>query len=162
MLRSFVPAAALALAFASAAHAQTPGTPIRTAAGARYAAETARTRALTYAFLDQLYGKMDLRGAFMKYVDPGYIQHHPGMADGRDAAIASLEPLFRNPNTRISVKQVLVDGDRIAVEIVGHMSPEDPGSVVINIFKWKNGKIIEHWDVTQAITGDTPSGHKPY
>lgn len=155
----------LALLFcclAGVSPAKLPGASVEEASTPAYVARTAQTRRLSAEFLDLLYAKMDVRAAFTKFVAPAYIQHNPGMVDGRDAAIRALEPLFRNPDTRISVKQVLVDGDRTVVEIVGQKSPQDAGSVVMNIFRWEGDKIVEHWDVTQAITGSTPSGHPPY
>lgn len=127
-----------------------------------YQAETARNRELFAGFLKMFYVQHDVRKAFATYVSQEYIQHHPGMADGPEAAVGSLAPLFARSTTRTEVRQVLADGDRTIVEMVGHQGPKDPGVVVINIFRWKNGKIVEHWDVTQAISGLTPSGHTPY
>ena len=63
-------------------------------------------------------------------------------------------PIFSRAATRIEVQQILVDGDRATVQMVGHMGPDDPGSNVINIFRLKDGKIVEHWDVTEAIRPD--------
>lgn len=146
---------------AAPAPAAEVATPPSTAASPAYAAETARNRAIIYDFVAILYGRMDFRRAFEKYVSPEtYLQHHPGMPDGRDAAMKVYGPIFAAPGTRIEVKQILVDGDRATVHMVGHRSPDDPGANVINIFRLKDGKIVEHWDVTEPIGAALPSGRR--
>jgi hypothetical protein len=52
-------------------------------------------------FMDEFYIKGEVRHAFETWVDPGYIQHNPYAATGRDAAIAFLEPFMKaNPAIR--------------------------------------------------------------
>ncbi len=43
-------------------------------------------------FMTTFYIDKKVREAFETWVDPGYIQHNPMAATGRDAAIAFLEP----------------------------------------------------------------------
>ena len=119
---------------------------------------TTRNRALMTDFVTILYEQRQPRIAFEKYVDEGYVQHNPIIADGRENALKWLEPVFSKPDAEIQVRRVLVDGDFATVQIIGRMSPEDPGSAVINIFRIENGLIMEHWDVTQAMPAETASG----
>jgi predicted SnoaL-like aldol condensation-catalyzing enzyme len=142
-----------ALSF-GAAHSAGPEQDFRRARRelAAHQALTEHNRALFTAFLDSFYGKKEFRMAMEKYVSADhYTQHHPGLPDGRDAAIRTYEPIFRDPNTRIEVQQVLVDGDLAVVHMIGHRSPTDPGSRVINIFRFENDKIVEHWDSTEPL-----------
>lgn len=124
----------------------------------RYRATTERNRAIITDFVTLLYEKRQPRVAFEKYVDEGYIQHNPIIADGRENALKWLEPVFAKPDAEIQVRRVLVDGEYATVQIIGRMGPDDPGSAVINIFRLEDGIITEHWDVTQAMPSQTASG----
>lgn len=129
-----------------------------TTASEAYQAETVRNRAIMTDFVRILYEKREPRIAFEKYVHEGYIQHNPIIADGRENALKWLEPVFSKPDAEIQVRRVLIDGNFATVQIIGRMSPEDPGSAIINIFRLENGLIVEHWDVTQAMPAATASG----
>lgn len=120
--------------------------------------KTDRNRALAADFVKLLYEQRNPRAAFEKYVHEDYIQHNPIIADGRENALKWLEPVFSKPDAEIQVRRVLVDGDYLTVQIIGRMSPEDPGSAIINIFRLEDGIIVEHWDVTQAMPAQTASG----
>ncbi len=123
-----------------------------------YVARTARNRAIMIDFVTLLYHEKKPREAFEKYVDEGYIQHNPKIPDGREAALAWLEPVWNLPEAQIQVRRVLVDGDYGFVQIIGRMNSQDPGSAVMNIFRLEDGIIMEHWDVTQAFPAETASG----
>ena len=123
-----------------------------------YQKATLRNRIIMTDFVTILYEKRQPRVAFEKYVHEGYIQHNPIIADGRENALKWLEPVFSKQDAEIQVRRVLVDGDFATVQIIGRMSPEDPGSAIINIFRLEDGLIVEHWDVTQAMPAATASG----
>jgi predicted SnoaL-like aldol condensation-catalyzing enzyme len=44
--------------------------------------------------MTQSYVDKEVREAFEAWVDPGYVQHNPMAATGREAAINFLEPFF--------------------------------------------------------------------
>jgi len=120
-----------------------------------------RNRAIMVDFAHRFYDLHDVRGAFERYVAPDYIQHNPGIADGRAAAITALAPMFAKPGGRFEVKRILVDGDLAAVHLRGSADPAKPGATVADFYRLKNGKIVEHWDVIQPIAADTANPH-PY
>ena len=119
----------------------------------RDAAETLTetNRRVVNDFVDLMYRQKKVREAFMKHVTPDYLQHNPNIPDGRDAAIAALEPKFSHPTATFDVKRVLVDADLAAVHLHGRPSLESRGGAVVDIFRLENGKIVEHWDVLQPI-----------
>ena len=101
-----------------------------------------------------------VREAFMTYVAPGYIQHNPLAADGRDAAIAALEPFFASqPNMRCEIQRILVDGNLAAVHYRLRMNPADRGAAVVDILRLENGMIVEHWDVFQPVPEHSANPH---
>jgi predicted SnoaL-like aldol condensation-catalyzing enzyme len=132
--------------------------PAKQAGTAEYVTLTARNRAIMIHFVTLLYQEKKAREAFELYVDEGYIQHNPKIPDGREAALAWLEPVWDLPEAQVQVRRVLVDGNYGFVQIIGRMDSKDPGSAVMNIFRLEDGIIMEHWDVTQAMPAATASG----
>ncbi|MFM5953438.1 MAG: nuclear transport factor 2 family protein [Novosphingobium sp.] len=103
-------------------------------------------------FMTRFYVERDVRGAFETWVDPGYIQHNPMAATGRDAAIAFLEPFFKaNPAGRVEIKRIIADGDLVAVHSWSRLSESDRGMAVVDILRVKGCKVVEHWDVLQPV-----------
>ena len=103
-------------------------------------------------FMTQFYVDKKVREAFETWVDPGYIQHNPMAATGREAAIGFLEPFFaKNPNINYSIKRIIADGDLVAVHSHGRFAPDDRGIAVVDILRVKGCKVMEHWDVVQPV-----------
>ena len=61
------------------------------------------------------------------------------------------------PNKRLMVKNVLGDGDLVAVHSHILMKEGEPGVSVVHIFRFEDGKIVEMWDVGQTIPVDSPN-----
>ena len=112
-------------------------------------------RAVMRRFVDLFYGKHDVRAAFNTFVVPGYIQHNPGIADGRAAAIAALAPMFRAPGAAFEVRHLLVDGDLALVHLFGRGRAGTPGAAVADLYRLRDGRIVEHWDVIQPVAAGT-------
>jgi len=103
-------------------------------------------------FMTQFYVEKQVRAAFETWVDPGYIQHNPMAATGRDAAVAFLEPFFAaTPGLSYSIKRIIADGNLVAVHAHGKMSADDRGIAVIDILRVEGCKVVEHWDVVQPV-----------
>lgn len=52
---------------------------------------------------------------------------------------------------KMDVKRMIADPEFVVVHNLMTMGPSDRGSAVVDIFRVKDGKIVEHWDVTQPI-----------
>lgn len=103
-------------------------------------------------FMTRFYIAKDVRGAFETWVDPGYIQHNPMAATGRDAAIGFLEPFFQaNPQIHYEIKRVIADGNMVAVHAHARLSAQDRGIAVVDILRVKGCRVMEHWDVVQPV-----------
>ena len=82
-----------------------------------------------------------------------YIQHNPNAADGPQAFIdfvTFFKTLF--PDMNIDIVRTIAECDPVITH--GHFTlfPEDRGNAVMDIFRLDNtGRIVEHWDVVQAI-----------
>ena len=103
------------------------------------------------AFYDAAINDKDFAAA-SAYLGDKYIQHNPLAADGPEGLQAFLE--FASANLsgfKVEFKRVLADGDFVIVHAHATNGPDDRGSAVMDIFRLENGKVVEHWDVIQAI-----------
>jgi len=103
-------------------------------------------------FITKLYVDKQPREAFETWAEPGYIQHNPLAATGRDAAIAFLEPFFKShPDASYSIKRIIAEGNLVAVHSHGVFTPGDRGLAIVDILRVDHCKIAEHWDVAQPV-----------
>ncbi len=101
-------------------------------------------------------GKID--EAYAKHVNMGGKHHNPFFAAGFPALKqAMIDDQAQSPNKRMSVKNVLSDGDTVAVHshIVSQIG--DPGFATVHIFRFQDDKIVELWDIGQAVPADSPN-----
>ena len=116
-------------------------------------------RVIVQRFVELFYAQKNIRLAFENCVAEDYVQHNPGILDGREAAIVALEPMFSRPDSRFDVKRILVDGDLAAVHLHGKSAGSEAGGAVVDLFRLENGLIVEHWDVLQPIPANPINPH---
>ncbi|MBX9392969.1 ester cyclase [Streptomyces sp. TRM72054] len=105
---------------------------------------------VTKAF-DELMVHKDL-SAIDRYYGPEYHQHNPTVPDGVEGAKAGLGGLFEAlPQLEVSRKRVIAQGDLVAVHQHFVEAPGARGQAIVDLFRVRNGKIVEHWDVIQAV-----------
>jgi predicted SnoaL-like aldol condensation-catalyzing enzyme len=84
-----------------------------------------------------------------------YIQHNLGAADGLagfGALLAALPP----GSAKVNTVRVFADADYV----FAHTEYDFFGPRIgFDIFRFENGKIVEHWDNLQETAGPNPSGH---
>jgi len=138
----------------------------QTKAAQTKAAQTqeARNKANALAFYDLAFNQHKLQEAVSKYVGKTYIQHNPTVADGGQAFIDAFAPFLKeNPGSRAAVKRIAAEGDLVFMHVFSQTSAQDRGEAVVDIFRFdRNGKIVEHWDVIQAVPEKTVSGHSVF
>ncbi len=61
------------------------------------------------------------------------------------------------PNKRLMVKNVLGDGNLVAVHSHIVMKEGEPGVATVHIFRFEDGKIVELWDLGQPIPLNSPN-----
>ena len=87
-----------------------------------------------------------------KLIGDRYVQHNPRAVDGIEGIRAHVEMLKREfPNNRGEIKRVLADGDVVALHVHSKRTPESAGNAIVDIFRVRNGKVVEHWDVVQPV-----------
>jgi predicted SnoaL-like aldol condensation-catalyzing enzyme len=126
---------------------------------------TPDTHAVAQAFLRQMFAEGDMDGAYASWATTDFIQHNPEMADGIAGHRAFFAEAAREPqgdrNSWAHVTDMrLVDGDLFALMHHAFRAPGDPGRIFFDIWRVKDGHIVEHWDVIQPIPTDSanPNG----
>lgn len=147
-----IPAAAAAAALALTAAVPASATP----APAAEAACTLAPKEVVSRFMDEFYIRKQVRSSFERWVDPGYVQHNPYAATGREAAIAFLEKFVgQNPGQRTTIHRIIADGNLVAVHSHGWQEDGDAaarrGFAVVDIFRVEGCRVMEHWDVLSPV-----------
>ena len=90
--------------------------------------------------------------AVAKYLGPHYRQHNPGAGDGPEPFIAAVKGLTKTfPALRMEPKRIIAEDDYVVLHSHLILKPGDRGRAVVDIFRFENGKIVEHWDVVQEV-----------
>jgi predicted SnoaL-like aldol condensation-catalyzing enzyme len=98
----------------------------------------------------------DVDTAIRLYGGRSYTQHTPFAADGFDGLRNYVKWISSNyPNTRGEIKRVFADGDHVILHCHWTGFFGERGDAIIDIFRLEAGKVVEHWDVIQAIPANS-------
>lgn len=91
-----------------------------------------------------------------------YIQHNLAFGTGRDNFVKAVTGLQEAP-TKTTVENIrsFEDGEYVVLQSLYNFAGA-ADQVGIDVFRFENGKIAEHWDNLSDIEGATPSGHTQY
>ncbi|MDK1251717.1 nuclear transport factor 2 family protein [Cronobacter dublinensis] len=110
--------------------------------------EANRQRVIT--FYDRFFNQHDTAAADV--VADDYRQHNPSVPDGKAPFVNYFSGFFRdNPQSRAKVIRSAADGDLVWLQVHSTNGSHDRGQAVLDIFRVKDGKIVEHWDIIQDV-----------
>jgi predicted SnoaL-like aldol condensation-catalyzing enzyme len=115
------------------------------------AAQLTHNKKLVLDFYHKLIGEKDFEAA-REYMGAEYRQHAPYAADGHAGVadwVRKMKEAF--PQHHYEVKKVIAEGDLVVLHLHGKQGPNPFGESVVDIFRIKDGKVVEHWDVIQPI-----------
>jgi predicted SnoaL-like aldol condensation-catalyzing enzyme len=96
--------------------------------------------------------------AFEKYAHPDFIHHNAYFkGDATTLKEAMAAAAIEAPDKILTLKQVISDDEKVMVLSHIQFKPGDLGYAVVHILRFEDGKIIELWDLGQAIPGDMPN-----
>ncbi len=90
--------------------------------------------------------------AYERFIDLSGTHHNVHTAAGFEALRAGMkESDEKFPDKQFTVKRVVSEGEMVVVYSHLALEPGQTGLVVVHMFRFKNGKIIELWDCGQPI-----------
>jgi predicted SnoaL-like aldol condensation-catalyzing enzyme len=111
-----------------------------------------QNKQLVLDFFELAFNQKRVDEAVERYIGPTYTQHNPEVADGREGLLAFAKQIAAQfPALELECKRVIAEGDLVAVHVHGRQRPGDRGIVSMDIFRVENGRLAEHWDVSQEI-----------
>lgn len=90
--------------------------------------------------------------------DSQYIQHNVYVPDGKQA-FRDFRKSIMNMGVNIDIVRAFQDNDVVVLQAV--YDAGDKKTVGFDLFRFKDGKAVEHWDNAQALR-ETVSGHMMY
>jgi len=121
-----------------------------------------RNKEVVVKFYDEVFRKHNLDAA-EKYIHEDYIQHNPDVAQGRKGFVEFHKGFFAAiPDSCATINRVVAEDDFVFVFNTitgthsgkGFLDFEPTGNKieydVVDMFKLRDGKLAEHWDVADT------------
>ena len=113
--------------------------------------KAARNKAIAIEFYDRALNQLDFEKA-AELMGDRYVQHNPRAIDGPEGLKNHLAMLKKDfPKNHGDIKRAIAEGDLVALHVHSKRTPESRGNAVMDIFRIENGKVVEHWDMVQAV-----------
>jgi predicted SnoaL-like aldol condensation-catalyzing enzyme len=125
--------------------------------------------AVVNAFNQMAFFDHDPIGAMKKYLSKDFVERYPDFAAGgpgsdKDATIRFFETRGwkKGDLKQDTVYQVIADKDRAIVFHCVTLGPNDRGTAYVDIFRVKDGLIVEHWAVGQQVSEKVSRRHSMF
>jgi len=117
--------------------------------------DTNTTNAVSFL---QLASSGKVREAFEKYIGNGFRHHNPFFEGSAGALQAGMEEnSWQSPDKVFTILRTVSEGDFVVTHSHVQQNPDQRGAVVVHIFRFENGHIVELWDVGQPIPELSPN-----
>jgi predicted SnoaL-like aldol condensation-catalyzing enzyme len=108
--------------------------------------------------LTDIFQKKDPRAVDRWFAEP-FVQHDPMIADGLAGERAFARDVASSPNASITIYRTLIDGDLVLVHSKYEGLKDRPPLIAFDLFRFKHGKIVEHWGGQEPAAPPNVSGH---
>jgi predicted SnoaL-like aldol condensation-catalyzing enzyme len=118
-------------------------------------------RKAVIAFYDLALVNLKPRAGFERYASTDFIEHKPDVPDGtRAATITFLEGLIVSmPKPKWEILRTIAEGDMVFLHARFTPAEGAPPYAVADVFRLKNCKIVEHWDVVAGPPAEQRNPH---
>ncbi|MBI1452875.1 MULTISPECIES: ester cyclase [Acinetobacter] len=107
-------------------------------------------------FYNGVFQKHQVKAYADQYIGAEYIQHNPHVPNGKAPFVNYFSQYFKDhPQAKSVIKRSAAEGDLVYLHVHSQENPQDRGVAIVDIFRVKEGKIVEHWDVQQAIPAES-------
>ena len=109
-------------------------------------------RRIVLEFYQQALVGLQPRAGFERFVAPEFVEHKPDIETGtRDGAVAFLEALIKEtPSPSWKVLRTVAEGDLVFLHASFTPAAGAAPYAGADLFRLKDCKIVEHWDVVGA------------
>lgn len=98
-----------------------------------------------------------------EFFAPNYIQHSPLARTGAAGLKTFLDwAREHTPDAEHRIQRVFADGDHVIVHVHVIIRPGERGNAVVDIFRIEAGRIVEHWDVAQAVPAESANSNSMF
>lgn len=106
-------------------------------------------RAVVLAFYKEALTDKQPRSAFARYMTADFVEHKPDVDAGtREATAAFLDALVKElPDARWEVLRTVAEGDLVFLHARFTPAADAPPYAIADLFRLRDGRIVEHWDV---------------
>ena len=111
------------------------------------------------AVMTSIFDRKDPSVVDRLFAEP-FVQHDPNIADGLAGLRLYAADIAASPRPKITIYRTLEDGDLVLLHskyegLSGHFT----SLVAFDLFRFKDGKIVEHWGGQEPEAPPNPSGH---
>lgn len=101
--------------------------------------------------------------AYQMHIDMNGKHHNPFFPAGFPALKRGMiENHAQFPTKQLVVKNVLGDGDMVAVHSHIVLRPGEPGIAAVHLFRFQDNRIVEMWDCGQPVPADSPNSDEMF
>ena len=118
------------------------------------------TKRLVLDFFDLAFVKREPEQAAERYLGASYTQHNPTAPDGAAVFPNLIGGLFAHaPDASFHLKRAIAEDDLVVLHYHLKLFPDDLGQAIVDIFRVEDGRIVEHWDVVQAVPAESANSN---
>jgi predicted SnoaL-like aldol condensation-catalyzing enzyme len=100
----------------------------------------------------------NVREAYARHVAPSFRHHNAWFPADRQSLLVAMEESARSePNKSFEIRQVIADGDRVAVFSRLQRAEVDQQYAVVHIMRFEDARIVELWDIGQEVPKESPN-----
>ena len=128
---------------------------LQSSAQRRNLRQEAANKKFVAEFFTTLYNEKNIDKARTMML-PDMINHHPHGGNGAESTLEALQThLFgRYPAFTVNIKRIAAEGDLVWIQCYTQNDSTDHGKMSMDIWRVKDGKIAEHWDIIQDVPSD--------
>lgn len=103
----------------------------------------------------------DVEAAYARFVDPAFVHHNQYFKGDRQSLLEAMRDAHvASPNRSLEVRTAYEDGGTVITHsLVTRASGEPQQIVVVHIFRFSEGRIVELWDVGQPVMAESPNAN---
>ena len=120
---------------------------------------TDANKALVAAYVAEVWNGKNV-DAVKRFVSDDLVQHNPNLPNGRGALEDFMRDFFQNvPQGEFVLARLIAEGDLVVSHALFRVNAEDRGTSVVDLYRVHDAKLIEHWDVKEAVPAESASGN---